>query len=173
MFSEMGFTPAHIRKAFVQTVSLRLDPQSVFDLEPDPTPPPQNGDAEAALEWLFSNPSTGDDEEEPVDAASGVASPSVGGRSDLPARYRLKAFISHKGPSVHSGYVLSRSLTTGINRGTVHSCVSPSTSHYVATIESSSGGEAALFNDEKVARSSGESHDSLKALAYLYVFERV
>ena len=75
----------------------------------------------------------------------------MGGRADLPARYRLKAFISHKGPSVHSG-------------------------HYVAHIRTDASGGAdegwVLFNDEKVVKADAESVRELRRLAYLYVFER-
>lgn len=77
----------------------------------------------------------------------------------LPARYRLKAFISHKGPSVHSG-------------------------HYVAHIRlpRSCSGEAmdvdgnetwVLFNDEKVVVADRTSVSELKKLAYMYVLEKV
>lgn len=46
--------------------------------------------------------------------------------------------------------------------------------HYVATIERDEpGGGAVLFNDEKVAKSSGGAHETLKQAAYLYVFERI
>jgi ubiquitin carboxyl-terminal hydrolase 5/13 len=71
------------------------------------------------------------------------------GSPALPARYRLRAFISHKGPSVHSG-------------------------HYVAHIrtEKDGGDSWVLFNDEKVVRADAESVRALKPLAYLYVFER-
>ena len=69
----------------------------------------------------------------------------MGGSAALPARYRLKAFVSHKGPSVHSG-------------------------HYVAHVRTTEGG--VLFNDEKVVRADAESVRELKKLAYLYVFER-
>jgi ubiquitin carboxyl-terminal hydrolase 5/13 len=67
----------------------------------------------------------------------------------LPARYRLKAFVSHKGPSIHSG-------------------------HYVAHIRTEKDGESSwvLFNDEKVVRADEESVRALRPLAYLYVFER-
>jgi ubiquitin carboxyl-terminal hydrolase 5/13 len=70
----------------------------------------------------------------------------VGGTKNLPARYRLRAFISHKGPSVHSG-------------------------HYVAHIRF--GSDWVLFNDEKVVKADVESVEELKKLAYLYVFEKV
>ena len=52
------------------------------------------------------------------------------GSSSLPAKYILKAFISHKGPSVHSG-------------------------HYVAHIRI--GDAWILFNDEKVVKADEES----------------
>lgn len=64
----------------------------------------------------------------------------------MPANYRLKAFISHKGPSVHSG-------------------------HYVAHVLTKEGW--VLFNDEKVVKADAESVKELKKLAYLYVFEKV
>lgn len=77
---------------------------------------------------------------------------NVGGSAALPAKYRLRAFISHKGPSVHSG-------------------------HYVAHIrvrDEKTGGENwVLFNDEKVVKADAESVHELKKLAYLYVYERV
>ena len=78
------------------------------------------------------------------------AKPTIGGSSALPARYKLKAFISHKGPSVHSG-------------------------HYVAHIRMGTGSDERwmLFNDEKVVKADAESVRELKKLAYLYVFERI
>ncbi|KAL7413187.1 ubiquitin carboxyl-terminal hydrolase 14 [Mrakia frigida] len=136
MLADMGFSAAQARKAFKET----------------------GGDADSAVEWLFSNPDAPGEEEEapaPVVAApiasSSEAQPTVaeihGGSSTLPATYRLKAFISHKGPSVHSG-------------------------HYVATIQDLDAGSV-LFNDEKVVKSEGAAHESLKELAYLYVFEKI
>ena len=100
------------------------------------------------MDWLFSHPEeTG---EEAAPAAAAPAAPAVGGSAVLPARYRLKAFISHKGPSVHSG-------------------------HYVAHVRvPAEGGEMwVLFNDEKVVKADAESVKDLKRFAYLYVFERV
>jgi ubiquitin carboxyl-terminal hydrolase 5/13 len=99
---------------------------------------------ERAVEWLFSHPDdAGDDAAE---ASAAPPAPAVGGSARLPAKYRLKAFISHKGPSVHSG-------------------------HYVAHIRA--GVEWLLFNDEKVVKADQESVAELKKLAYLYVFEKV
>lgn len=100
----------------------------------------QGGDAERAVEWLFSH---ADDSGEEI--APSTAPAKTPGSSALPARYKLKAFISHKGPSVHSG-------------------------HYVAHIRV--GNDWVLFNDEKVVKADAESVKELKKLAYLYVFEK-
>jgi ubiquitin carboxyl-terminal hydrolase 5/13 len=70
----------------------------------------------------------------------------VGGSTDVPVKYKLKAFISHKGPSVHSG-------------------------HYVAHIRN--GATWVFFNDEKVVKADEESVKVLKKFAYLYVWEKV
>lgn len=107
----------------------------------------KNGDPERAVEWLFSNPDDAGDTEEATPNTEAIAQPKVGGTTTLPARYRLKAFISHKGPSVHSG-------------------------HYVAHIRTEAEGWV-LYNDEKVVRADAESIASLKPLAYLYIFERI
>ncbi|CDO69813.1 hypothetical protein BN946_scf184803.g11 [Trametes cinnabarina] len=125
MLADMGFTPAQARKALRET----------------------GGNAERAVEWLFSHPDDAG-EDTPSGSASGGSKlqKGPGGSSELPARYRLKAFISHKGPSVHSG-------------------------HYVAHIRTDEGW--VLFNDEKVVKADAESVRELKKLAYLYVFERV
>ncbi|WOO84938.1 Ubiquitin carboxyl-terminal hydrolase 14 [Vanrija pseudolonga] len=134
--ADMGFTPAQARKALRET----------------------GGNPEAAVEWLFSHPD--DQGEEAAPAAAGASSAPVvdiGGSEQLPANYRLKAFISHKGPSVHSG-------------------------HYVATIRQPQGNlsgtsespdEWVLFNDEKVARAPPGGGEQMRSLAYLYVYERV
>ncbi|KAG8685247.1 Ubiquitin carboxyl-terminal hydrolase 13 [Ceratobasidium sp. 394] len=126
MIVDMGFTHAQAKKALRES----------------------NGDAERAVEWLFSNPDdAGDTEETSEPSAATKAQPKVGGSTTLPARYRLKAFISHKGPSVHSG-------------------------HYVAHIRTESEGWV-LYNDEKVVRADAESVATLKPLAYLYIFEKI
>lgn len=106
---------------------------------------------ERAVEWLFSHPDDmGEVENDASPSAPPTSKPDPGGSSELPARYRLKAFISHKGPSVHSG-------------------------HYVAHIryDGPDGDEWVLFNDEKVVRADEESVAALKKLAYLYIFERL
>jgi ubiquitin carboxyl-terminal hydrolase 5/13 len=106
----------------------------------------QSSNAERAVEWLFSHPD--DNGEEIVAPNESPCDINVGGSRELPAHYRLKAFVSHKGPSTHSG-------------------------HYVAHVRVGDEGTWVLFNDEKVVRADAESVAELKKLAYLYVFERV
>ena len=101
---------------------------------------------ERAIEWLFSHPDETGEEASGESTSAPVEAADPGGSSALPARYTLKAFISHKGPSVHSG-------------------------HYVAHIKTEKEGWV-LFNDEKVVKASAESVKELKALAYLYIFVR-
>ncbi|KAH8823642.1 hypothetical protein DL96DRAFT_1615105 [Flagelloscypha sp. PMI_526] len=109
-----------------------------------------DGNAERAVEWLFSHPdetpfsgsSSADDapaESKPV--------PTPKGSKTTPARYKLLAFISHKGPSVHSG-------------------------HYVAHIRHPQEGWV-LFNDEKVGRVSEESVKEMRKEAYVYFWKRI
>jgi len=117
--ADMGFTPMQAKKALKET----------------------NGDMERAVEWLFNHPDDNGEDTTPGPAAT----TSPGGSSSLPARYSLKAFISHKGPSVHSG-------------------------HYVAHIFTDQGW--VLFNDEKVVKANDESVKELMSLAYLYVFTK-
>lgn len=104
---------------------------------------------ERAVEWLFNHPE--DSGEETIDPhANELALPpvtSIPGSTSLPARYKLKAFISHKGPSVHSG-------------------------HYVAHIRVE-GETWVLFNDEKVVKADENSVRELKKIAYLYFFEKM
>jgi len=105
---------------------------------------------------LFDNPGDVGEEEAVQSAPAPTSTQSdTGGSASTPANYRLKAFISHKGPSVHSG-------------------------HYVATIRQPQGGladesedEWVLFNDEKVAKAGPGGGEEMRSLAYLYVYERV
>lgn len=144
----MGFTLAQARKALKETVGATF----LTAVSSSVNLTLQDDNAERAVEWLFSHP----DDTGEVDApASSVPAQAhhPGGSATLPARYRLKAFISHKGPSVHSG-------------------------HYVAHIKvdevgSSKAAQWVLFNDEKVVKADVESVADLKKLAYLYMFERV
>jgi len=106
----------------------------------------QDNNMERAVEWLFSHPDDNGFESPPSATAAATSAKIHLGTKDVPVRYQLKAFISHKGPSVHSG-------------------------HYVAHIKKEEGW--VLFNDEKVVRADEESVSVLKKLAYLYVFERV
>ncbi|KAJ3513622.1 hypothetical protein NLJ89_g2850 [Agrocybe chaxingu] len=102
------------------------------------------------LEWLFNHPDDTGEDAAPTSTAPASSSESapLPGLTAVPARYRLLAFVSHKGPSVHSG-------------------------HYVAHIKKGPDGDWVLFNDEKVVKADVESVRQLKSLAYLYFFVRV
>ncbi|GAA5830333.1 hypothetical protein JCM11251_001311 [Rhodosporidiobolus azoricus] len=136
MVGEMGFSPAQARKALRET----------------------GCNMERAVEWLFSHPDDDGSDSTPAGASSSSSSASkLPGSSSLPAKYRLKAFISHKGPSVHSGHYVAHVWTGQADQ----------------TGEGKGGW--VLFNDEKVVRADeGEQAASrLMPLAYVYVFERV
>lgn len=129
MVSEMGFTSAQARKALRETV----------------------GSIEGAIEWLFSHPDDQGEDEGAVASGQGTSTGEAKprGSKTIPANYRLKAFISHKGSSVHTG-------------------------HYVAHIHYPEHGWV-LFNDEKVVSANGgaQAAEALMPYAYLYVFEKV
>ncbi|GAA5978126.1 hypothetical protein JCM10908_004238 [Rhodotorula pacifica] len=135
MVSEMGFTAAQARKALRET----------------------GCNMERAVEWLFSHPDDDGSEAAAPAQSTGGANESLPGSKDLPAKYRLKAFISHKGPSVHSGHYVAH-VWTG-----------------QADPTGNGNGSWVLYNDEKVVRADeGEqAADKLMPLAYVYVFERV
>lgn len=122
MLEEMGFSAAQAAKA------LRL-----------------TGNPEAAVAWLFEHPDDAGD----VDAPS--APPVTPGLVDAP-RYRLASFITHRGPSVHSG-------------------------HYVAHVHHGTEPKEgwAFFNDEKVVRApfarepEASNDSSVEHLSELYV----
>ncbi|EGG04845.1 uncharacterized protein MELLADRAFT_37211 [Melampsora larici-populina 98AG31] len=84
---EMGFTENQARKA------LRVS----------------KGKMDIAVDWLFNHPE--DEGEErlfgPDDVLKEDRPPSVLGDRNLPAQYRLQGFVSHKGPSVHSGHYVA------------------------------------------------------------------
>lgn len=102
------------------------------------------GSVEAALEHLFANPNL----ETATIAETSVAAGAVRGDSTLPAQYRLKSIICHKGGSVHAG-------------------------HYVAFVQKEVDGKQqwVLFNDEKVVK--GGEVEEMKKYAYVYFFGRV
>jgi ubiquitin carboxyl-terminal hydrolase 5/13 len=158
MLADMGFSPAQARKALRETVRGRTRPcafpSSTLNFLYSLTFMAQSGDIERAVEWLFSHADDPGEEEGaanscgngPAQNPNNTATGTLPGSPALPARYRLRAFISHKGTSVHSG-------------------------HYVAHILTERDGWV-LFNDEKVVRADAESVRALKPLGYLYVFER-
>lgn len=94
---------------------------------------------------------------------TGTKQTSLPGSAVLPATYRLKAFISHKGPSVHSGHYVA------------HIRLPRSQSGEAMDVDGDGDGNEAwaLFNDEKVVMADRTSVEELKKLAYMYVFERV
>ncbi|GAA6052755.1 hypothetical protein JCM3770_003537 [Rhodotorula araucariae] len=113
-----------------------------------------------AVEWLISHP--GDADSDSALAAAGGGSgadeeKSLPGSKDLPARYRLKAFISHKGLSVHSVHCVAQ-LWTGR-----------------ADQDGQGKGGWVLCNDEKVVRADAGEQAAEKhmPLVYVYLFERV
>ncbi|TIB16675.1 hypothetical protein E3P84_01258 [Wallemia ichthyophaga] len=118
----MGFTPNQARKA------LRVSSNNV----------------EVAVGWLFDNPS--DPGEEEVLNTPMEEDDVKPGSKATPAQYALKAFISHKGPSVHSG-------------------------HYVAHVKHDD--EWILFNDEKVVKESDTNLNSLIGKGYVYFYEKI
>lgn len=159
MLSEMGFFPAQAKKALRETVSSTLSVDGAHFIQSL-----QGGDTERAVEWLFNHP---DDTGEDVPMGDAFeASPSkakeLPGAKALPAKYRLKAFISHKGPSVHSGHYVVHIKHPGlIPEGSGKDVDEDSEEGWV------------LFNDEKVVKADKESVRDLKRLAYLYIFEKV
>ncbi|WFD08409.1 ubiquitinyl hydrolase 1 [Malassezia vespertilionis] len=126
MLEEMGFSKAQATKA------LRMN----------------NGNAEIAVAWLFENPD--DPGEEPGAGEAQTARP--GSTEDEPL-YQLSSFVSHKGPSVHSG-------------------------HYVAHVDKHLDNAWAFFNDEKVVSLPVDTVDASNVrcasqFAYLYFFQRI
>jgi ubiquitin carboxyl-terminal hydrolase 5/13 len=155
----MGFSPAQARKALRETVSSRLSADRVNLIGSL-----KDGDTERAVEWLFNHPEdTGEDVPMgDVSEASASKAKELPGTKTLPAKYRLKAFISHKGPSVHSGHYVAHIRYPGL--------VSESSSK---NLDGESEEGWVLFNDEKVVKADKESVRDLKRFAYLYVFEKV
>lgn len=123
----------------------------------------KSGSVERAVEWLFSHPDDqGEDGASAESTAPSTETKSYGSTTG-PAQYELRAFLSHKGPSVHSG-------------------------HYVAHVNKPGVGWV-LFNDEKVrwlatsprlqsssymkvvkADAGEQAADKLAPFAYVYMF---
>lgn len=62
-----------------------------------------DGDITRALDWVFTHPDAGLEDEVQVDSQT-QHGPS--GYDSLPARYQLRSVVCHKGTSVHAGYVI-------------------------------------------------------------------
>jgi ubiquitin carboxyl-terminal hydrolase 5/13 len=159
MLNDMGFTVSQARKALRETVSSGFSVERVWLIMLS-----KGGDVERAVEWLFNHPDDAG-EDVPMGDVSEVASSKtkeLPGNKTPPANYRLKAFISHKGPSVHSGHYVVHIK---------HPSLISQTSAEDAGKEVDEGW--VLFNDEKVVKADKESVRDLKPLAYLYIFEKV
>ncbi|KAJ3800864.1 ubiquitin carboxyl-terminal hydrolase 14 [Lentinula aff. detonsa] len=145
MLSDMGFTSAQAKKALRET----------------------GNDIERAVEWLFSHPDdTGDNDSGPISTTQQTQPKTLPGSTVVPARYRLKAFISHKGPSVHSGHYVAH-IRMPVPASSEDDKVD------VSMAVDSKDDQWVLFNDEKVVKADEESVNELKKLAYLYIFELV
>jgi len=159
MLSDMGFSPAQARKALRETVSSRL-----FIGRARLTVWLKGGDTERAVEWVFNHPDDTGEDVPMIDVSEGSShkAKDLPGTKTFSAKYRLKAFISHKGPSVHSGHYVAHIKHPGFATN------SPGKD---ADEELEEGW--VLFNDEKVVKADKESVRDLKRLAYLYIFEKV
>ncbi|KAJ2893568.1 hypothetical protein MKZ38_008440 [Zalerion maritima] len=108
------------------------------------------GDMERAVDWVFSHPEVGDEDD--GDAGVEATKETVdAGSSALPARFQLQSIVCHKGTSIHAG-------------------------HYVAFIRKPSESDPnqkvwVLFNDEKVV--DAVNVEEMKKFAYVYFFKRV
>ncbi|KAJ5760070.1 hypothetical protein N7520_007226 [Penicillium odoratum] len=109
-----------------------------------------DGDVNRALDWVFSHPDEGLDDDDQDDDNDMQAQQGSAGYDSLPAQYQLQSIVCHKGTSVHAG-------------------------HYVAVIRKVLPGQSGLswvmFNDEKVVRC--EDIDQMKKTAYMYFFTRL
>ncbi|KAJ3832323.1 ubiquitin carboxyl-terminal hydrolase 14 [Lentinula raphanica] len=144
VLSDMGFTSAQAKKALRET----------------------GNNMERAVEWLFSHPDdAGDVDTGSAETAQHAQPKTLPGSTELPARYRLKAFISHKGPSVHSGHYVAHIR--------IPVPTSSSDDKMDTSIKVDPKDQWVLFNDEKVVKADEESVNVLKQLAYLYILERV
>ncbi|KAI2618334.1 ubiquitinyl hydrolase [Hypomontagnella submonticulosa] len=125
MLGSMGFGAPQARKALKET----------------------GGDIERAVEWLFSHPDDqGDFDDGPSPKEKKEVVPA--GSANLPANFRLRSIVCHKGTSIHTG-------------------------HYVAFIRKQLGDAPkwVLFNDEKVVEAGDV--EEMKKTAYVYFFNRV
>ena len=65
------------------------------------------GDVNRALDWVFSHPDDQGDFGEDQSSGGEVENESkMAGSEELPARFRLKSIVCHKGASIHAGLVL-------------------------------------------------------------------
>jgi ubiquitin carboxyl-terminal hydrolase 5/13 len=132
---DMGFSEKQAKKALKETVNI-LVPDV---LEKQLNNERQGNNMERAVDWLFSH--AGEDMD--LDETPTVESKTEE-RDSGPAKYRLAAFISHKGTSAHCG-------------------------HYVAFIKKE--GQWVIYNDNKVALV--PDINSYRGEGYVYFYERM
>ncbi|KAL8737663.1 MAG: hypothetical protein Q9181_001453 [Wetmoreana brouardii] len=129
MMAAMGISAPQARKALKET----------------------GGDVSRAVDWVFSHPNDqGDFEDEAKDNVGNADSGGpMAGSSELPAKFRLRSIVCHKGASIHAG-------------------------HYVAFIRKPVPDELSeswvLYNDEKVVKA--VDVEEMKKFAYVYFFQR-
>ncbi|MCJ1310877.1 hypothetical protein MMC25_004545 [Agyrium rufum] len=139
MMSAMGIAAPQARKALKET----------------------GGDVERAVDWVFSHPDDQGDFREgdtSTAAVSGAEDMAVEkeevGSAELPAKFKLKSIVCHKGGSIHAGHYVAfirKDVPTDDEKGIEESWV--------------------LFNDEKVVKAGSDVDEMLKT-AYVYFFER-
>ena len=75
------------------------------------------GDVNRALDWVFSHPDDqGDFGEDQVGVETAKKEAKMAGSEELPAKFRLKSIVCHKGASIHAGSVFSASTSCLIHR---------------------------------------------------------
>ncbi|KAI4193909.1 MAG: hypothetical protein LQ350_008085 [Teloschistes chrysophthalmus] len=151
--------PLKLESSESGTASTRVNPESLEMMGAMGISTPQarkalketGGDLERAVDWVFSHPhDQGDFEDDANDnSAKTDGDQAMAGSSELPARFRLRSIVCHKGGSIHAG-------------------------HYVAFIRKSIPDEASeawvLYNDEKVVKA--VDVEEMKKFAYVYFFHR-
>lgn len=105
-----------------------------------------DGNVERAFDWILSHLET-ESVEEPGAGAGEDASEASPATAAASSQYFLRAFISHKGPSVHCG-------------------------HYIAHVLATDKDQWIMFNDERVVHADGQPPEGAAERAYVFIYER-
>ncbi|KAL8692426.1 MAG: hypothetical protein Q9218_002547 [Villophora microphyllina] len=154
-------TPLNLGGSGSGTTSTSVNPESMEIMAAMGISAPQarkalketGGDVERAVDWVFSHPNDqGEFEDDAPDngnARNEEAGKTMAGSAELPAKFRLRSIVCHKGASIHAG-------------------------HYVAFIRKPIPQEVkeawVLYNDEKVVKA--VDVEEMKKFAYVYFFHR-